>query len=91
MDQFKNKYSELQKLHRIFLNINMLTGKEDTNLARIADGILVNTNSDLIQDMSSKNGVFRPCLKWSIILKSGGTDAWREANLDANGRTNECG
>lgn len=34
---------------RIFLNINMLAGKEDTKLARIADCIQINTDYDLLK------------------------------------------
>ena len=34
---------------RIFLNINMLAGKEDTKLARVADCIQINTDYDLLK------------------------------------------
>lgn len=48
-DNTKELSLNYREFLRIFLNINMLAGKEDTKLARIADCIQINTDYDLLK------------------------------------------
>lgn len=48
-DNTKELSLNYREFLRIFLNINMLAGKEDTKLARIADCIQIDTDYDLLK------------------------------------------